>query len=79
MNIYSLSVEFQQKKNNQEYRAETAIKKWETPELIILVRSKPENAVLAGRKTGSQAPSRYTKSGCSYVYDCWVCSIYVSS
>jgi hypothetical protein len=40
------------------------MKSWFKPELIILVRSRSEEAVLIACKTGGSAPGGITVSGC---------------
>jgi hypothetical protein len=40
------------------------MKKWSKPELIVLARSRPEEAVLAACKNSSEAGPGYTYSGC---------------
>jgi len=37
---------------------------WETPELTVLVRSRPEEAVLAGCKTSLLKDTNITAAGC---------------
>jgi hypothetical protein len=54
-NALSSSVKFQQK-GKQTMEAEMKLqakKEWKTPELIVLVRSKPEEAVLTACKIGA--------------------------
>jgi hypothetical protein len=61
---------------------ETEVKKeWKTPELIVLVRSKPEEAVLTACKTssaGGTGPSA-TLFGCRVPTTCLECSTVVGS
>jgi len=54
-------------------------KKWSKPELIVLVRSKPEETVLAACKSGqSNAPGGsgpgYTQAQCEPFSPCSICS-----
>jgi hypothetical protein len=61
---------------NQEQKNE-----WTTPELIVLVRSKPEEAVLTACK-GAQAPTGPLAQvyGCAEVDDCFPdCSAYLAT
>lgn len=55
---------------------------WQKPELIALVRSKPEEAVLAACKdnkgAGSGGPG-YTQATCEPYVKCSICSDVVSS
>lgn len=56
-------------------------KTWQSPQLIILTRSKPEEAVLSGCKTsvfGTGSPT-YTDWDCDLVNDCYQCDGIVSS
>ncbi len=56
-------------------------KKWQKPELIVLVRNKPEEAVLAackGPMTGSGSTG-YTQSTCQPDLACNICSDTASS
>lgn len=57
-------------------------KPWQKPELVVLVRNRPDEAVLAACKTGS-APGGYLNynGGCWYESDlaCYKCSLVSSS
>ena len=57
-------------------------KVWEKPELVVLVRSKPEEGVLAGCKDVglSNWPGGYF-NGCEFQWEvlCGACLIYVTS
>jgi hypothetical protein len=55
-------------------------KAWVTPELIVLVRSNPEEAVLGGCKAGtggSDSLGEYAR--CSIVLNCNGCLVYATS
>ena len=56
-------------------------KTWQAPQLIILVRSKPEEAILTGCKTesGQTGSPTYTEYMCDVVNDCASCWAIVSS
>jgi hypothetical protein len=57
-------------------------KTWQAPQLIILVRSKPEETVLSGCKTthlGTGSPTVGYGSNCDHDYICWECEGLVSS
>lgn len=51
-------------------------KKWKKPELIVLVRSRPEESVLAICKTGGETIPPHEAAvlqGCSYTEGCAHC------
>jgi hypothetical protein len=55
-------------------------KAWVTPELIVLVRSKPEEAVLSGCKVGAgtAGPGNQWASAClntNFVDPCFACEV----
>ncbi len=57
-----------------------AKKQWHKPELIVLVRGKPEEAVLGGCKAwtgGSDSLGQYAR--CSIVLNCNGCLVYATS
>jgi len=55
-------------------------KPWEKPELTVLVRSRPEEAVLTGCKTSGGGGPQALLGKCGYVDgNCDVCSAIVSS
>ena len=56
-------------------------KTWQAPQLVILTRSKPEEAVLTGCKTMfgvTGSPTVYFWK-CDQVYGCFECELAVSS
>jgi hypothetical protein len=56
-------------------------KEWKTPELIVLVRSKPEEAVLTGCKTQTKGGngSNQAANGCRVTTTCAPCTAYATS
>ncbi|MCX5977451.1 MAG: hypothetical protein NTV33_11680 [Coprothermobacterota bacterium] len=59
-----------------------AKKEWTEPELIVLVRNKPEEAVLRGCKGGEPADSKSCDGGCFQLnldYRCEPCDDYFPS
>jgi hypothetical protein len=60
----------------------TETKPWQKPELVILTRGNPEEAVLTGCKTGASAGSNgpgYTHACCIRDLPCHLCSDSTSS
>ena len=62
------------------------MKTWERPKLIVLVRGKPEEAILTNCKTTTISGSWYYFQGCdnawdAYQEDCipWLCETVVTS
>lgn len=60
------------------------MKKWEKPQLVVMTRSKPEEAVLGFCKIlgeGGGPEAAYAVFACFMMsgYDCMLCSAYVTS
>jgi hypothetical protein len=54
-------------------------KAWVTPEVIVLVRIKPEEAVLEGCKTALGMGNQSLNGDCSMVPVCTLCTVDTSS
>jgi hypothetical protein len=55
-------------------------KKWTTPQLVVLVKGKPEEGILAQCKSGSTFGATTTATGYRvHVYVCGVCSGWATS
>ena len=54
-------------------------KEWRKPELTVLVRNKPEEAVLAGCKSGGQGGPDISDGTCTNTVGCGDCSAKVQS
>jgi hypothetical protein len=54
-------------------------KEWKTPELTVLVRSKPEEAVLLNCKVGIVAGPYASAGSCSSDSNCYYCELNLGS